>query len=154
MYCNEFFSGSFWEVVHGAFIQGLAVRCHRPFDQQFRLSPRRETDAPRKQRDPATDLETRRVSGEDLIAAANNLAKFGSRASAAVPKLIERVEKDLIEKGLHSATEALCKIGAVSGGPSEPTHLGDVSARAFEFEAFRVGVVLETDGGHPCLRRG
>ncbi len=47
--------------------------------------------------------------GEDRIAAANSLAKFGSRASAAVPKLIERVEKDLIEKGLHSATEALCK---------------------------------------------
>ena len=42
--------------------------------------------------------------------------------------------------------------GAVGRGPPELAHLGDVSGGAFEFEAFRVGVVVETDRGHPCLR--
>lgn len=35
---------------------------------------------------------------------------------------------------------------AVGCGPPELAHLGDVSAGAFEFEAFGVGVELETDG--------
>ena len=42
--------------------------------------------------------------------------------------------------------------GAVGRGPPEPAHLGDVSASAFEFEAFGVGVVVKTDRRHPCLR--
>lgn len=49
--------------------------------------------------------------GEDRIAAAKALGQFGQKASAAVPKLMERVEKDFTESGQRSAIDALCKIG-------------------------------------------
>ena len=45
--------------------------------------------------------------GEARIAAAKTLGAYGLKAMEAVPKLIERVEKDLTEKGQRSAMEAL-----------------------------------------------
>lgn len=56
--------------------------------------------------------------GEDRIAAAKALGQFGPKATAAVPKLIERVEKDFTESGQRSAIDALCKIGDEGAVPA------------------------------------
>ncbi len=92
-----------------------------------------------------SDLDAFR--GEDRIAAANALAKFGPKASAAVPKLIERVEKDLTEKGLRSATEALRKIGDERAVPALKLAVrnGDTAAGRQAAAEVLNGILVATD---------